>query len=154
MEPLKIRDFRELMRQLQRKLGWLAKSDAACCGITITQCHILLEVAKGGGLSLVDLAQNLGLDTSTISRTIDGMVKNGLVERKASSKDRRYLNITATAEGQSIFDGINFTFDQYYANIFAAIPAEKHEQIFESVSLLAEALAKADNNSCCREIKK
>ena len=145
-----IQAFRDNMRQMQRSLGWLSKNDAACCGITVAQCHALLEIGGSGGTTLIDLASALSLDTSTISRTIDNMVRDGLVERKASADDRRYIDISLTDAGQKVFDEINCTFDQFYTDIFNSIPAEKHQQVIESINLLADALSNTKSDSCCR----
>ncbi len=145
-----IREFRNKIRQMQRGLGWLSKSDAACCGITLAQCHALLEIGGSGGITLIALASALNLDTSTISRTIDNMVRDGLVERKANPDDRRYIDISTTDAGQKIFDEINCTFDQFYADIFSSIPVEKHRQVIESINLLADALSQTKSNTCCK----
>ncbi len=150
MKPEEIRRFRNNMRQLQRSLGWQAKSDAACCGVTVAQCHALLEIGCNSGITLIDLASALTLDTSTISRTIEGMVRDGLVKRKAQPDDRRYLSLTLTQKGQKTYNNINCTYDLYYKDIFADIPEEKHIEILENIQLLANALLE-NNNRCCRE---
>lgn len=146
-----IRLFREAVRKLQRSLSWQWKNDASCCGITAAQCHALLEIGKHGKITLVDLSGTLGLDTSTLSRTIDGMVKAGMVERQTNSGDRRFVNIVLTNQGKMVFEKINYTFDRYFTEIFAAIPAEKQSQIIESIDLLAKALADPNINRCCPE---
>jgi DNA-binding MarR family transcriptional regulator len=145
-----IHEFRDKMRQVQRSLGWLSKSDAACCGITVAQCHALLEIGSHGGITLIDLASVLSLDTSTISRTIDNMARDGLVERKANPDDRRYIDISLTAAGRKVFDEINCTFNQFYTDVFQSIPTEKHRQVIESIHLLAEALPHTTSNLCCK----
>lgn len=145
-----IREFRNTIRQVQRNLGSLSKNDAACCGITVAQCHALLEIGSSDRIALNDLASALNLDTSTISRTIDNMVRDGLVKRKANPDDRRYVDLSLTYAGQKIYDEINCTFDQFYADIFHSIPAEKHRQVVESINLLAGALSNTKSNSCCR----
>ena len=151
MELNDIRLFREAMRRLQRNLSWQWKSDAACCGITMAQCHALLEIGKSGEITLVDLAAILGLDTSTLSRTIDGIVKTGLVERQVNPEDRRCLNIVLTRQGKTVFDDINCTFDHFYTEIFDGIPVEKQAQIVESIDLIAKALANFNSTKCCQE---
>ncbi len=152
MKPDEIRRFREVMRQMQRNLGLLSKSDAACCGITVAQCHALLEVGRSGEITLFNLASVLGLDTSTLSRTIEGMVRIGLVERKVNPRDRRYLSITLTERGEQVYVDINRTFDQFYADIFAVIPEDKHAQIFESLHLLSTAMDSNIDPNCREEL--
>jgi len=146
-----IRYFREIMRHLQRNLSWQSKSDATCCGITLAQCHVLMEIGKAKEVSVVELVSIMGLDKSTLSRTIDGMVELGLVERFPNPGDRRYINLNLTHQGKNLFNNINCTFDQYYRDVFAAIPPEKHQQVVDSVNLLAKAIAEKSNSECCQE---
>jgi DNA-binding MarR family transcriptional regulator len=150
---MKVRDlrlFREKMRRLQRDLGWQWKSDAGCCGITTAQCHALLEVGEKGEISLVELAGILGLDTSTLSRTMDGMVQSGLVERHLNPSDRRYVSISLTAHGRAVYDEIDRTFNNYFKVIFEMIPEEKREQVLESFALLVDAVHQSCSR-CCKE---
>lgn len=151
MKPEDIRLFRDSLRHLQRSLGWQAKNDADCCGVTIAQCHALLEIGKKKELSLVDLSNILGLDPSTLSRTIDTMVTGELVDRNANPEDRRYVTLSLTGKGQDIYDRINRTFDQYYHSIFSRIPIEKQQQVMESISLLTRAVIETKIVSCCVE---
>jgi DNA-binding MarR family transcriptional regulator len=150
-ENIKINLFREKIRQLQRNAGWQMKSDASCCGVTVAQCHALLEIEKHGEVSLVELAGTLGLDNSTLSRTIESMVQEGLVERCANPHDRRYISIMLAERGKTICDNINQTFYRYYKGVLELIPAEKQQQVIESVNLLAEALQKYNQQECSRQ---
>ena len=151
MKPEDIRLFRDSLRHLQRSLGWQAKHDADCCGITIAQCHALLEIGKTKELSLVDLSGVLGLDPSTLSRTIDTMVTGKLVDRNDNPEDRRYVTLSLTGKGQDIYDRINHTFDLYYHSIFSRIPIEKQQQVMESISLLTRAVIESKKTTCCVE---
>ena len=78
MDIKKIRLLREKLRQLERELDDRFRSDSGCCGLTLAQCHTLLEIGNKGEISLVELASRLSLDTSTLSRTINGLVILGL----------------------------------------------------------------------------
>lgn len=53
--------LRELIRILLRNLGMLEKSDTSRCGVTITQCHAIVEIGRNGKISLVDLAGKTGI---------------------------------------------------------------------------------------------
>jgi len=155
MELKHIRLIREAMLLLQRNLSWQWKSEAICCGITVAQCHTLLEVGKSGEIAQVKLASILGIDSSTLSRTIDGMVQAGLVERKAKPDDRRFSNIILAEQGKEIYERINLTSDHYYAEIFSGIPPEKHREVVESITLLAEAINNSSSSECCaKELSK
>jgi DNA-binding MarR family transcriptional regulator len=139
MDTETIRLFREKMRQVQRELGWSQRNDIQCCGVTMAQCHALLEIGGRAEISIVELAGILGVDTSTLSRTVENMVKGGLVNRLLNSQDRRYVSLSLTAQGKAAFRTIESSFNTYLAKVFAFIPVEKHGQIIESLVGLAEA---------------
>jgi DNA-binding MarR family transcriptional regulator len=134
-------DFlRELIRILVRNLGILEKSDAACCGITIAQCHAIVEVGRANEISLNELAELLTVDKSTMSRTINNLVESDLVSRELHSEDRRYITIKLTEKGKEIFESTEVGMKEYYENIFTSLPIEKREQVLDSLRLLTDAV--------------
>jgi DNA-binding MarR family transcriptional regulator len=137
--------LRELIRILVRDLGVLEKSDATCCGISIAQCHAIVEIGREGKISLVDLANMLGLDKSTMSRTINNLVESGLVLRDLDMENRRYVSIQLTEKGINVFKNIEETMEEYYKSIFNTIPEDKRSQVLESLQLLKEAV---ESNNC------
>jgi len=151
-----IRRFREKLRRLEREIGWQLKSDTECCGVTLAQCHIIVEVGNKGETSVVDLSSALGLDTSTLSRHINGMVNLGLVNRVLSPKDRRYVSITLTAQGKKVYENIENICNTKYARIFELIPPEKHQEVLEGFNLLVDAIVDAgktgDGLNCCGRV--
>ena len=138
--------LRELIRILVRDLGILEKSDASCCGVTITQCHAVVEIGRKGKISLVDLAVLLGLDKSTMSRTINNLVESDLVLRDLDAENRRYVIIQLTENGRNVFQIIEESMNGYYESIFNSIPENKRNQVMESLQLLTNAVV---SNKCC-----
>jgi len=90
--------LRELIRILVRDLGILEKGDSTCCGVTISQCHAIVEIGRAQEMSLNKLAEILTLDKSTMSRTINNLVENDLVIRELHPEDRRYITIKLTGK--------------------------------------------------------
>lgn len=140
METEKIMLFRKKLRQLQIKLDELLKLDGSCCGVSLSQCYTLLEIGNKKQLSMKELASEMGLDTSTLSRTIDGLVNIGLVDRVQNSDDRRYVTITLTKQGESIYNSIQEYYNIYFMSLFKLMPEEKHQQVIESFILFSDAL--------------
>jgi len=130
---------------LTRKLGLLEKSEASCCGVTLSQCHAVVEIGRVGSISVNNLASVLGLDKSTMSRTINNLVEQGLVTREPDPGDRRYLSIGLTDQGRALFVNIEGNMDQYYQDAYKSIPIDKREQILESLEILVKSLP----NKCC-----
>ena len=145
-----IKIIRDRLREIQRRLGWSQKNDVQCCGVTMAQCHALLEIGKRGKASIVELADTLGIDTSTLSRTIDHLYKSGVVDRVLNPQDRRYVTLSLTDRGNTAFQTIEESFNSYMSRVFALIEKDKHHQIIESLELIASAIERCNREfPCC-----
>lgn len=142
----KLHHFRQMLQLLIRRFGILEKEGAQCCGVSLVQSHILFEVDRQENLSLNDLSKSLGLDNSTLSRHIQGLVNRGLVQRIQSPSDRRYVMITLTEQGKRYEKQISNQMEEYLQEIISHIPQEKRGQVLESIDLLLEAMKKSN---CC-----
>ncbi|MEA4942242.1 hypothetical protein SDC9_83139 [bioreactor metagenome] len=140
----KIKNLRESVRQMERKLGILEESEVSCHGISLAQCHALVEIGRAKSISLIELSELLNLDSSTMSRTVNNLVNNGMAGRELDSNDRRYVTIKLTENGLKKFMRIEDNMNLYFTNIFESIPCEKQEQVLESLQILVAAIAKND----------
>lgn len=136
--------LRENTRLFIRKLSFFEQGGAICCGITYAQCHALVETGRKGKLSVNELAELLTLDKSTVSKTVDQLVKNEMMLREPSATDRRYVDLSLTPAGQHLFENIETRMNTYFMNILKEIPKEKQEQVIESMQILSVALNKID----------
>lgn len=153
--PTKItlRDFRRNLRVLEREVVTQLEGETRCCGVTLAQCHSLLELSQREH-SLTALASALDLDASTLSRTVESMVKAGLCERTVVEGDRRSVRLALSALGRTKVDAINRTCDKYYADILGQLSASDRVQVIRSVGILADAMRKLRTSgkaqpSCC-----
>jgi len=67
--------------------------------LTPVQVDILETVVDQPGQRMTELARNLGVDASTLSRTIRPLIKLCLIERCQDEKDKRLTILTPTPEG-------------------------------------------------------
>lgn len=123
----------------------MEKNEASCCGVTLSQCHAVVEIGRVDSISVNNLAGLLGLDKSTMSRTINNLVEQGLVTREPDPGDRRYLSIGLTDQGRELFVNIENNMEQYYQDVYKSMPKDKREQILESLEILVKNLP----NQCC-----
>jgi DNA-binding MarR family transcriptional regulator len=141
-----VTNLREIIRYIVRSLGILEQSEASCCGATVGQCHAIVEIGRVGQISLNDLAEILNLDKSTMSRTVNNLVNQGLAERDINPEDRRYVKIKLTNEGLKVYKRTELGMDLYFKNVLESIPENKREQVMDSLQVLLEALKR---NKCC-----
>jgi DNA-binding MarR family transcriptional regulator len=142
MDDKKLELFRGKIRIIERELQRQLKDDTTCCGVSLAQCHVLMELGLAGTASISHLAEILKLDKSTLSRTIDGMVRIGLVDRSIDERDRRYMVVKLTEQGNKLYTQINASCNNFYQQLFRHIPAAKHNSVISSIGFFADAFAK------------
>ena len=140
-----LRSFRKDLRALEREVGFSMASDTGCCGISLAQCHLLLEVEQRGRTNVTELAVALELDKSTLSRTVDAMCRAGLLCREIDPASRRQQIISLADQGGAKADSINTTCDGTYRRLFDFIPARKRAAVVESIGILAGAMRQMRN---------
>ncbi len=142
-----LKQFQDHLQIIVRTLGLMDDSEKSCCGITLAQCHALVEIGGVGPVSLNDLAERMGLDKSTLSRTVNHLVMQGYCERQDDPADRRYVAIRLTEAGTAMYERVKGGIEGYFQGIYNAIPAERRGQVLQSVELLARA---ALSTECCK----
>ncbi|HEY8548767.1 MAG TPA: MarR family winged helix-turn-helix transcriptional regulator [Vicinamibacterales bacterium] len=81
----------------------IAQDDAAD-GITPARASALSVLVYGGPSSLGELARRERVAVPTMSRLVEGMVRDRLVTRRPAAGDRRAVVLTATARGRTLME--------------------------------------------------
>jgi DNA-binding MarR family transcriptional regulator len=130
-----IRNFRQNLRHFERELE-VQNNSSSCCGVTLAQCHTLLELDHKDDITLNELCKKLFLDKSTLSRTIEGLVKRGLVSRETPKDNRRVIRIKLTPGGKSVCNRINKGNDDYFKKVLDTLTSKEINQFLESFNKL------------------
>ncbi len=70
--------------------------------VRISQLSVLVAINLGdGALTIVDIANKLGMDRSTLSRNLDPLVRRGLVELGPEARHRA-RHATLTPDGRAL----------------------------------------------------
>jgi DNA-binding MarR family transcriptional regulator len=144
MQNKHIRVFRKILRQFEREIDYRVNLNC-CCGLSLPQCHVILELGELEHTTIANLAQSLNLDKSTVSRTIDSLVKLKMVKRVENADDRRYALVSLTERGLEAFNQLNTLNDGYFERVFESIPKSEHNKLSEHFKLLTDSMTK--NNS-------
>ena len=136
MDQKYIHRFRELIRIFDRELSF--QNNASCCnGISVTQCHTLLEIEKNSEISVSELASKLSLDKSTVSRTVEGLVNISLVDRVIPKENRRMALINLTDNGKQVCSSINYSNDGYLKAVLKDFSQEERKEFLRLFEKLA-----------------
>nr|NQU89587.1 MarR family transcriptional regulator [Bacteroidota bacterium] len=141
MGEIPVRAFRRILRNFERELN-VQNQSGCCCGITITQCHTLMELDIEDNITLNELAARIHLDKSTVSRTVESLVNKGLIERTIPKSNRRTTLITLTMEGKEVCNSINSGNDIYFGEVLFALPVDLRSAFYEGFEAVVNAMTK------------
>lgn len=129
-----LREVARLHTQLQRNCV------AYCGGTTTTQCTVLTELGRSGPVTLAALSRRIGFDKSWTSRAVENLVLEGLVDKVASTQDRRTIRISLSPAGEARLADLNQTLNSLADRTFEHIPAEQHASVRTALELLQQSL--------------
>jgi len=108
--------------------------------LKISQSELLFFSALDNcqGISSPELAKNMGLSLSRISRIVDKLVINGYLDRNADTTDRRAIKLCLTAKGKAIRNKIDKSRNECEERLLEIIPSAdimRFEQLFSEIVL-------------------
>src|SRR5881409_681707 len=100
-ESLEVEAFKNLLRAHAAITRELDRELVTEHGLTINDYEVLIRLSRAEGQMLrrVDLAQQVLLTPSGITRLLDGLQRCGLVEKASCESDARVVYAKLTAEG-------------------------------------------------------
>jgi DNA-binding MarR family transcriptional regulator len=107
-------------------------------GISVTEYQVLrqLNLAPGKKLRRIDLANDVGLSASGITRLLAPMQKIGLVAKEDAERDARVSLVALTSSGERILNDASTTFDQTAKNILEALNDSEQSVLHGSAAKL------------------
>lgn len=130
------------LRQLVRAVGTHYDAEVGKAGLKITQYSLLSYITKLGPIRAVELAQQMHMSASTLSRNLRPLIDAGWVEQ-APGLDARSWLIQATPEGQAKRSEAQRRWRAAQETVNQRLGAERvialHALIDESLALLDSA---------------
>ena len=109
---------------------------SAPLGLSLRTFAVLATVAGGAARSQLEIAQNVGLDKTTLVATIDDLERRAFVLRKADSDDRRARIVEITAAGAALLLHAGDAVRATERRVLADMSPEHVEQIQASLIAL------------------
>ncbi len=137
-----ISEIRQHSRQLVRELD-VVNGVYLGTGYTLSQCHVLFELAAHQSLNLMELAAELLLDKSNTSRTVKRLVQLGLIKAERVASDGRQKRFSLTAKGEKALQSTIGLADAQVARALDNLSPEQQEIVARGMGLYADALRKS-----------
>jgi len=89
---------------------------------------LLVRIERRGPIGVVELAELVGRDHSTVSRQVAKLESLGLVERRPGAKDRRVRETAATPKARELTDALDEARQRLWTRALATwTPTERRE---------------------------
>ena len=135
----------ELIKQYLLNLLVVFRKNIRGRQYTLQQILILATIPDKG-MDLTSLAEKIGVDNSTVTRLVDGMVRLDLVDKKKSYLDKRITIVSLTEKGNQTSEEIEKKLDTIGEEIFNQISMEHQDDVKEALLSFHWALLKYNNS--------
>src|SRR3954447_7610255 len=110
-----IEELRYLILAAQREGNRLFADALHPLHLTPSQAEVLRVLQDHAPLSLIALGDLLVCETGSPSRLVQGLVEDGLIERRPSATDKRMVTLTLTDRGSEMAVQVGAVESQFYA---------------------------------------
>ena len=124
---------------LVRKLNRIWDEAYKEAGLSAPHAYMLRMVAAEPNLMQKEIAEQLQLEKSTITRFTDVLIEKGLIVKQAT-EDGRQNSLVATAKGDKLAIRLNKIGDGLYKNMKKQLGDKKFEQAVKQIKMTAKLL--------------
>lgn len=137
-----------LARRLMRNLECCDKALVACCGVTTAQAYSLIALAERGEMTMNELAAEMRVHGTTMTRMVDSLVEKGFVARRQDPEDRRLVRVMLSERGQEVTDGLQQTKREFFTAAFGELSDAERDAILKAIKRL-DAITDELGAKCC-----
>ncbi|GJQ58916.1 MAG: hypothetical protein SCALA701_17170 [Candidatus Scalindua sp.] len=132
-------EFRDLMKRLLRSISLLDKEMELNFGISSTRALTLSVLTDKKRVKMSELSEAMVLTSSTMTRIVDNLIKDKLVERGGDPCDRRVVVVKLTNKGKRLTKDIEEFRDKYFDAVKEKIEGNGTDEMFMSLKVLIGA---------------
>jgi len=108
--------------------------------VTLPQYRALVVLASRGPQRVVNIANELGVTSSTGTRMCDRLVRKGLARRYRTPTDRRAVRLTLTPAGRALIQEVTARRRDALTAVIADMPASWRKPVTAAMRSIADAV--------------
>ena len=109
-------------------------------GIPPHRLHVLGAVERGA-TRIQDIAEGSWTSVSAASRTVEGLVQDGWLDRRPDPDDRRATRVTLTGEGRGQLDRVRGWATGLVSELVGDLGVERAERMASDLTAFAEGIS-------------
>jgi MarR family transcriptional regulator for hemolysin len=137
------RELAFMLNDVARLLRTHADQKAAQFGMTRAQWAVLVRLDRCQGLKQSELAEMLDLQPITLTRLLDRLCDNGLIERRADPEDRRAKRLYLTAAARPLLERLTDLVEELMGGALAGLAQDDVALIVSKLAVMKENLRQA-----------
>src|SRR5437899_2413529 len=114
------------------------RADERGKAISEHQASVLDHLHAGRPTTLSKLAEHMGVSRSTMSITVERLVRGGYIHRRRDKRDARCVSLTLTRNGARVKEQNTILEPQSLKEMFRLMPAEELENALAGLECLAK----------------
>jgi MarR family transcriptional regulator, transcriptional regulator for hemolysin len=148
------REFAFTLNDVARLLRTYANQRAAEYGITRAQWAVMARLDRSEGLKQAELADMLDLQPITLTRLLDRLCDNGLIERRADPQDRRAKRLFLTPAARPLLEHLDRLAEELMSTALAGIEPSAVKLMLDNFSIVKGNLREAIQNKTSSRLEK
>ncbi len=113
-------------KKLERQLSKLIEEEFANVGFHHTYAYIMTVISRGEYVKTKDISLELSLDSSTVTRMVSKLEKDGLVKK---GSEHSKVDISLTAKGKELMPSIVLAWDRYHKRCDQLLTSEGKQDL-------------------------
>jgi MarR family transcriptional regulator for hemolysin len=130
-----------------RLLKTLADQRARQYGMTRAQWAVLIRLDRSEGLKQSELAEILDLQPITLTRLLDRLAQNGLIERRADPKDRRANRLFLTPAARPLLERLAEIGADLMGAVLEGLEPTARDKLQQALELMRDNVRASINRS-------
>jgi DNA-binding MarR family transcriptional regulator len=130
----------QLTQRAARLMGQLFSERVAALGVAPAQFSVLLELSNEDGLTQRELVERLDVEQGTATRTLQRMVRDGLLTRAAHEQDARASRWRLTARARRVLAPARAAAQETHRALLAGLSTREQDTL---VKLLERVISNA-----------
>lgn len=134
------------IRRLHQMSQAIFRDQMAVAGVDLTpvQYAALATISEQPGIDQASLAAIIAYDKVTIGGVVDRLAAKGLVDRRASTRDRRSKTLSLTEAGDALLSQARPTVLAFQSDILAGLTEDERSCFLDLLSRITSADQAAD----------
>ena len=141
------REIAFTIMDVARLLKTLADQRARQYGMTRAQWAVLIRLDRSEGLKQSELAEILDLQPITLTRLLDRLAQNGLIERRPDPNDRRANRLFLTPAARPLLERLSGIGAEMIGTVLEGLDAEARGKLQQSLEIMRDNVRAAINRN-------